>query len=222
MTSYSHGPGYSTRPAYSTGQGYSTGPSHSTEPAYSTESNGVRPYINKWGQTRHGSPPGGNYCYVATGDNWSIRHSSPPRQTFEPARTYGSYPNQSGYNRPPGYGTAINMIANGSGHNAKPNRGSLLAAARPVRRDGRLNMPMDESPALLDGEFKAQGQILQTANPQQSSMHAVASTLSVRHVYEITKVRAPHRPMTQAQCPFGEQPTSLSKPLFCSTSIQRL
>ncbi|KAM1159442.1 hypothetical protein ACFX19_033183 [Malus domestica] len=149
MTSYSHGPGYSTRPAYSTGQGYSTGPGHSTEPAYSTGSNGVRPYINKWGQTRHGSPPGGNYGYVATGNNWSIKPSSPLRQTFEPARTYGSYPNQSGYNRPPGYGTAIKMIANGSGHNIKPNRGSLLAAARPVRRDGRLNMPMDDMERAL-------------------------------------------------------------------------
>ncbi|RXH67856.1 hypothetical protein DVH24_028003 [Malus domestica] len=77
--------GYSTRPAYSTGQGYSTGPGHSiglaysTGPAYSTGSNGVRPYTNEWGQTRHGSPLGGNYGYAATGDNWSIRPSSPPR-----------------------------------------------------------------------------------------------------------------------------------------------
>ncbi|TQD73545.1 hypothetical protein C1H46_040920 [Malus baccata] len=147
MTSYSHGPGYFTKPAYSTRQGYSTGLGHSTEPTYSTRSNG----------------------------------------TFEPARTYGSYPNQSGYNRHPGYGdysdqystnkpykhsntarydnyddnphnrkhnggamgTTINMIANGSGHNAKPNRGSLLAAARPVRRDGRLIMPMDDMERAL-------------------------------------------------------------------------
>ncbi|KAM1512668.1 hypothetical protein ACFX1Z_024200 [Malus domestica] len=104
MTSYGHGPGYSTRPAYSTGPSHSTGPAYSTGLAYSTGSNKVRPYTNEWGQTRHGSPLGGNYGYAAIGDNWSIRLSSPPRQTFLPARTYGSYPNQSGYNRPPGYG----------------------------------------------------------------------------------------------------------------------